>query len=70
MVVKSLSIDLAPCGIITAVLHPGWVLTDMGGTNALISVQQSVTGMRRVIAQLAPANSGKFYAYDGKEIPW
>ncbi len=70
MVAKSLSIDLAPRGIITAVLHPGWVQTDMGGPNALITVQQSVAGMRRVIAQLAPADSGKFYAYDGKEIAW
>ncbi len=70
MVAKSFSIDLAPRGIITAVLHPGWVQTDMGGPNALITVQQSVAGMRRVIAQLAPADSGKFYAYDGKEIAW
>ena len=70
MVAKSLSIDLAPRGIIVAVLHPGWVRTDMGGPNALITVQQSVAGMRRMIARLAPADSGKFYAYDGKEIPW
>lgn len=70
MVVKSLSVDLAPRGIIAAVLHPGWVQTEMGGPHALITAQQSVTGMRRVIEQLTPAQSGKFYAYDGKEIPW
>jgi NAD(P)-dependent dehydrogenase (short-subunit alcohol dehydrogenase family) len=70
MVVKNLSIDLTPRGIITAVLHPGWVQTDMGGPNALITVQQSVTGMRRVIEQLTLTNSGKFYDYEGKEIPW
>lgn len=70
MVVKSLSIDLAPRGITTVALHPGWVQTAMGGANALITVQQSVTGMRRVIEQLSPDYSGKFYAYDGKEIPW
>lgn len=70
MVAKNLAIDLAPRGIITAVLHPGWVQTDMGGPNALITVQQSVAGMRRVIARLAPVDNGKFYAYDGREIPW
>lgn len=70
MVVKSLSVDLAPRGIIAAVLHPGWVQTEMGGPHALITAQQSVTGMHRVIEQLTPAQSGKFYAYDGKEIPW
>lgn len=70
MATKNLSIDLAPRSIITAVLHPGWVQTDMGGPNALITVQQSVTGMRRVIAQLTPVDNGKFYAYNGKEIAW
>jgi NAD(P)-dependent dehydrogenase (short-subunit alcohol dehydrogenase family) len=70
MIVKNLSIDLAPRGIITAVLHPGWVQTDMGGANALITVQQSVAGMRRVIEQLTLTSSGKFYDYEGKEIPW
>lgn len=70
MVVKSLSIDLAPRGLLTAALHPGWVQTDMGGPNALITTQQSVAGMRQVIEQLTSQQSGGFYAYDGKEIPW
>jgi hypothetical protein len=61
---------LASRGIITAVLHPGWVQTDMGGSQALITAQQSVAGMRRVIEQLTPTSSGKFYDYEGKEIPW
>lgn len=70
MVMKSLSVDLAPQGIIAASLHPGWVKTDMGGPHALITTQESVAGMRQVIEQLTPAQSGKFYAYDGQEIPW
>ena len=70
MATKSLSIDLAPRGITAIVLHPGWVQTDMGGPNALITVQESVSGMRKVIDGLTLAKSGKFYAYDGKEIPW
>ena len=70
IVVKSLSIDLSPQKIITVVLHPGWVKTDMGGPGALITAEQSVTGMRRVIGNLTLADSGKFYAFDGKEVPW
>ena len=46
------------------------VLTDMGGPNALITTEQSVAGMREVIAGLSKATSGRFYAYDGQEIPW
>ncbi|MGA8864452.1 MAG: SDR family oxidoreductase [Gallionella sp.] len=70
MVVKSLSIDLKPFGIIAVVFHPGWVKTDMGGPNALLSAGQSVSGMRQVISRLAPADSGKFFGYDGQEVPW
>ncbi len=70
IVTKSLAIDLAPQGILVSLIHPGWVRTDMGGSNALISVEQSVAGMRKVIGKLTPANSGRFYAYDGQEVPW
>lgn len=70
MVMKSLSIDLAGRGIAVGVLHPGWVLTDMGGPNALIDATRSVSGLRQVIAGLTLQNAGRFIAYDGKEIPW
>ena len=70
MVMKNLAVELAPRGIAIATLHPGWVKTDMGGTNALITTQQSVAGLRTVIDRLASDNSGRFIAYDGQEIPW
>ncbi len=70
MVMKNLSIDLQPAGIAVVTLHPGWVLTDMGGSNALIDTQTSVTGLRVVIENLNMSNTGKFIAYDGKEIAW
>jgi len=70
MVMKSLAIDLQPKGISAVTLHPGWVQTDMGGSNALIDTRQSVSGMREVIEKLTLANSGRFIAYDGKEIAW
>ena len=70
MVAKRLAIDLRPHGIISVLLHPGWVKTDMGGRDALISTEQSVTGMRRVLSRITLADSGKFIAYDGQSIPW
>ncbi|HEY8119592.1 MAG TPA: SDR family oxidoreductase [Methylophilaceae bacterium] len=70
MVTRSLAIDLAPQGIMAIVLHPGWVQTDMGGFSAPTTVQQSIAGMRNVIEHISSKDSGKFYGYDGKEIPW
>ena len=70
IVMKSLAIDLEPKGIIVGLLHPGWVRTDMGGPNALISTEKSVSGMRQVIEELTHTDSGKFFAFDGQIIPW
>ncbi|MCG8415352.1 MAG: SDR family oxidoreductase, partial [Pseudomonadales bacterium] len=68
--VRSLSVDLANEGFSVAVVHPGWVLTDMGGPNALIDTQTSVSGMMGVIDNLSQSNSGQFFNYDGSPIPW
>ena len=67
---RSLAIDLAPEGFASAVLHPGWVKTDMGGPGALIDTTTSVAGMMAVIEDLTVANTGRFWNYDGREIPW
>ncbi len=70
IVMKSLAIDLKSFGITAVLLHPGWVKTDMGGAGGLITAEQSVTGMRKVIDQLTPEDSGCFYAFDGQVVPW
>lgn len=67
---KSLAIDLEDRGIGVILFHPGWVKTDMGGPNALISAQTSVAGMRNMIERFSPAQSGCFLKYDGCILPW
>jgi NAD(P)-dependent dehydrogenase (short-subunit alcohol dehydrogenase family) len=70
MVMRSLQHDLSSYGIATLTLHPGWVQTDMGGMNALINDEQSVSGMINVIDKLNIKNTGRFIDYDGKPISW
>jgi len=69
-VMKSAAIDLAPRGVKVAILHPGWVKTDMGGPNAEITVAESVGRMREILAGMTPGNSGSFFDIDGSIIPW
>ena len=57
-------------GVTMAVLHPGWVQTDMGGPAATIDAPTSVRGMAGVIDGLAIDQTGGFFGYDGREIPW
>lgn len=67
---KSLSIDLRPHAIGVLILHPGWVRTDMGGKNALIDVEESISGMKRQIDGFVAERSGCFVKYDGSLMPW
>jgi NAD(P)-dependent dehydrogenase (short-subunit alcohol dehydrogenase family) len=70
MLVKGLAATLAPKGVIAVALSPGWVRTDMGGAGAPLAPETSVAGLRKVIAGLKPADSGKFFSHDGSSIPW
>ena len=65
---KDISLEWAKAVCVS--FHPGWVRTDMGGAGADIGVEESVAGMRRVIAGLAAQDNGRFLNYDGSEIPW
>jgi NAD(P)-dependent dehydrogenase (short-subunit alcohol dehydrogenase family) len=47
-------------------MHPGWVRTDMGGPNASIGVEESVTAMCKTIAGLTAKDKGKYLHYDGR----
>lgn len=62
--------DLAARGIVTVLLHPGWVRTRMGGDGAAVSPGDSVAGMRAIIDRLKADDNGRFYNYDGAELPW
>jgi NAD(P)-dependent dehydrogenase (short-subunit alcohol dehydrogenase family) len=67
---KSLSIDLRGRGIGVLLLHPGWVRTDMGGSNAPTAPEDSIAGLRRVIEAFTPGDSGRFFDFRGQELPW
>jgi NAD(P)-dependent dehydrogenase (short-subunit alcohol dehydrogenase family) len=57
-------------GAIAVALHPGWVRTDMGGSSAPLSVEESTEGMLRVLDGLSEADHGRFLTWEGTELPW
>jgi NAD(P)-dependent dehydrogenase (short-subunit alcohol dehydrogenase family) len=67
---KCLSVALGPRGITVVVFHPGWVSTDMGGAEAPVTPEDSAAGIRSVIERVTPADNGRFFNYDGEELPW
>ncbi|CAJ0820493.1 hypothetical protein LMG19087_04118 [Ralstonia wenshanensis] len=67
-VLRGVSIDAKNATCLT--FHPGWVQTDMGGAGAAITAQESVAGIRRVIAGATRADNGGFRNYDGSVIEW
>lgn len=67
---KSMSLDLKDQGIIVLILHPGWVRTDMGGDQGLLTVEESVEGELDLIARANPAMSGRFFHVNGQDLPW
>lgn len=69
-VMQCLATDLKPMGIAVAAMHPGWVRTEMGGSHADISVEESARGLYQAITQLSLKTTGKFLNYDGTELAW
>ncbi len=67
---KSLSIDLKPHGIAVAILHPGWVSTDMTSHGGLMDTNESALGLLARMDELTLDNSGSFWHSNGDSLPW
>jgi NAD(P)-dependent dehydrogenase (short-subunit alcohol dehydrogenase family) len=67
---RNLAVDLRPRGIAVGIYHPGWVRTDMGGSDADISLEDSVTGLSQRFDALDIDSTGCFLHWDGTEQPF
>jgi NAD(P)-dependent dehydrogenase (short-subunit alcohol dehydrogenase family) len=66
----SLARDLAPKGILVAILHPGFIRTDLTGGAGNDDPPVAAKGLLARIDELSPATSGKFFHANGQELPW
>jgi NAD(P)-dependent dehydrogenase (short-subunit alcohol dehydrogenase family) len=70
MVGQILAVRLEDRGITVLSLSPGNVATDMSGPDADLTPEESISGMRRVIAGLDQSQSGAAMRYNGDITPW
>jgi len=69
-VMQVLALELQDEGIITCPVHPGWVRTEMGGSSADISPEESADGIFNLVQTLTMDHSGRFWTWNGQEHPW
>jgi NAD(P)-dependent dehydrogenase (short-subunit alcohol dehydrogenase family) len=69
-IMQGLAIDLKPKGIPVALVHPGWVRTDMGGGAADLSPEESANGILALGDGLTIEKTGGFFRWDGSVHPW
>lgn len=70
MAMRLLAFELSARDIGCMAVHPGWVKTDMGGSNAPLAVEDAVRPLVMLIDRFLPAQQGGFFSSDGQTIPW
>lgn len=56
--------------ITVVAFNPGWVKTDMGGQEATLTVQESVTSLRESFSKVGPERAGEFIDFNGDALAW
>jgi NAD(P)-dependent dehydrogenase (short-subunit alcohol dehydrogenase family) len=70
MASRSMAVDLRGRGMLSVVVNPGWVKTDMGGAGAPLPVETSAANILRLIDGLRAEQSGAFLDHSGSEWPF
>lgn len=66
----SLSHDLRARGVAVAILHPGFVQTDMVGGMGHVSADESAAMLAERVDELGLETSGTFWHANGEVLPW
>jgi len=69
MLTRTMAFDLATQGITVVAITPGWVQTDMGGSDAKLTPHESASALAALAGRITPADAGTFLERDGKPCP-
>ena len=70
MASRTIALDYKKEGLISVVVNPGWVRTDMGGPGAPLDVATSASNLLAVIGRLRLEDSGAYFNHTGEAYPW
>ena len=70
MYMRSLAAEIGNQGLISVIVDPGWMRTDMGGELAVQEPADSARGIIRLAEQLHAEENGSFVTWQGQPVPW
>jgi NAD(P)-dependent dehydrogenase (short-subunit alcohol dehydrogenase family) len=66
MLTRTIANELAPRGVTTVAISPGWVRTEMGGEQATLSPEESAQSLAEAIQKIGPELNGEFLDRNGQ----
>lgn len=57
-------------GIVAMAIHPGWVQTDMGGSEARLTVEESTTAIIDIVSRATLEHAGWYVNWAGEQMPF
>ena len=70
MYMRSLAAEIGHLGLVSVLVDPGWMRTEMGGEHATQEPADSARGIIRLAEQLHIEENGSFLTWQGQAVPW
>ncbi|CAI5453096.1 unnamed protein product [Caenorhabditis angaria] len=67
---RTIAVDLEADGILAVAFCPGWVQTDLGTSNALLTVGQSASALVNSFSKLTKEHNGGYFTRELEVIPF
>ena len=70
MYIRSLAAEIGTYDLISVIIDPNWLRTEMGGEHATQEPADSARGIIRLAEQLHAEENGSFVTWQGQPVPW